>query len=91
MSARRLIISGRVIGVGFRDWMVERAEELGVFGWVRNRRDGTVEALVDGDEAAVAEFLRACRRGPRHASVTEILEEMAEAPDGPGFRRLPTV
>jgi acylphosphatase len=91
MSARRLIISGRVIGVGFRDWMVERAEELGVFGWVRNRRDGTVEALVDGDEAAVAELLRACRRGPRLASVTEILEEMAEAPDGPGFLRLPTV
>ena len=91
MSARRLIISGRVVGVGFRDWMVDRAEELGVFGWVRNRRDGTVEALVDGDEAAVAEFLRACRRGPRLAFVTEILEEMAEAPDGPGFLRLPTV
>jgi acylphosphatase len=91
MSARRLIISGRVVGVGFRDWMVERAEELGVFGWVRNRRDGTVEAVVDGDQAAVAEFLRACRRGPRLAKVTEILEEMAEAPDGPGFLRLPTV
>jgi len=90
MSARRLIISGRVVGVGFRDWMVQRAEELGVFGWVRNRRDGSVEALVDGDEAAVAELLRACRRGPRLANVTEILEEMAEAPDGPGFRRLPT-
>jgi acylphosphatase len=91
MSARRLIISGRVIGVGFRDWMVERAEELGVFGWVRNRRDGTVEAVVDGEEAAVAELLRACRRGPRLAKVTEILEEMAEAPDEPGFLRLPTV
>jgi acylphosphatase len=91
MSARRLIISGRVVGVGFRDWMVQRAEELGVFGWVRNRRDGTVEAVVDGDEAAVAELLRACRRGPRLANVIEILEEMAEAPEGPGFRRLPTV
>jgi acylphosphatase len=90
MSARRLIISGRVVGVGFRDWMVERAEELGLFGWVRNRRDGTVEVLVDGDEAAFAELLRACRRGPRLANVTEILEEMAEAPEGPGFRRLPT-
>ena len=90
MSARRLIISGRVVGVGFRDWMVQRAEELGVFGWVRNRIDGTVEAIVDGEEAAVAELLRACRRGPRLAEVTEILEEMADAPDGPGFRRLPT-
>jgi len=90
MSARRLIISGRVQGVGFRDWMLIHAERLGVFGWVRNRRDGTVEAVVDGDEAAVAELLRACRRGPRLAAVTEILEELTEAPDGPGFRKLPT-
>jgi len=90
MSARRLIISGRVQGVGYRDWMAMVAERLGVFGWVRNRRDGTVEAVVDGDEAAVAELLRACRRGPRLAEVTEILEELTEVQDGPGFRRLPT-
>ena len=89
MSARRLIISGRVQGVGFRDWMVATAESLGVFGWVRNRRDGTVEAVLDGDEAAIAELLRACRRGPRLAEVSEILEELTEAPDGPGFRKLP--
>ena len=89
MSARRLIISGRVQGVGFRDWMVATAERLGVFGWVRNRRDGTVEAVLDGDEAAIAELLRACRRGPRLAEVSEILEELTEAPDGPGFRKLP--
>jgi acylphosphatase len=89
MSARRLIISGRVQGVGYRDWMQTLAERLGVFGWVRNRRDGTVEAVVDGDEAAVAELLRACRRGPRLAEVSEILEELTEAPDGPGFRKLP--
>ena len=90
MSARRLIISGRVQGVGYRDWMFVLAERLGVFGWVRNRRDGTVEAVVDGDEAAVAELLRACRRGPRLAEVTEILEELTETPDGPGFRKLPS-
>jgi acylphosphatase len=90
MSARRLFISGRVHGVGFRDWMQHQAERLGVFGWVRNRHDGTVEAVVDGDEAAVAELLRACRRGPRLAEVTEILEELTEAPEGPGFRKLPT-
>ena len=89
MSARRLIISGRVQGVGYRDWMQTLAERLSVFGWVRNRRDGTVEAVVDGDEAAVAELLRACRRGPRLAEVSEILEELTEAPDGPGFRKLP--
>jgi acylphosphatase len=90
MSARRLVISGRVQGVGFRDWMLVLAERLGVFGWVRNRRDGTVEAVVDGEEAAVEELLRACRRGPRLAEVTEILEELTEAPDGPGFRKLPS-
>ena len=89
MSARRLIISGRVQGVGFRDWMVAEAGRLGVFGWVRNRQDGSVEAVLDGEEAAVAELLRACRRGPRLAEVTEILEELSEAPDGPGFRKLP--
>ena len=64
MSAKRLVISGRVQGVGFRDWMVITAQTLGVCGWVRNRRDGSVEALVDGDTAAVEEFVRACRRGP---------------------------
>ena len=48
MSAKRLVISGRVHGVGYRDWMVARAEALGVSGWVRNRRDGSIEALVDG-------------------------------------------
>jgi len=90
MSARRLIISGRVHGVGFRAWMQAEAARLGVFGWVRNRRDGTVEAVLDGDEAAVAELLRACRRGPLLAEVSEILEELAEAPDGPGFQKLPT-
>ena len=90
MSARRVVISGRVQGVGYRDWMLVQAERLGVFGWVRNRRDGTVEAVLDGDEAAVAELLRACRRGPRLAEVTEILEELTEVPDGPGFRKLPT-
>ena len=58
-DGRRLVISGRVQGVGFRDWMVREAGRLGVSGWVRNRRDGTVEALVDGDTASVEELLRA--------------------------------
>lgn len=90
MSAKRLLISGRVQGVGFRDWMVAQAETLGVAGWVRNRRDGRVEALVDGDPAAVQELVRACRRGPRMASVTDIEEEWADPAPEPAFRRLPT-
>lgn len=91
MSAKRLVIAGRVQGVGYREWLVASAEALGVSGWVRNRADGTVEALVFGDVAAVEELLRACRRGPRAAQVTSIEEEMAEALEAPGFQRLPTV
>jgi acylphosphatase len=90
MSAKRLTIAGRVHGVGFRDWTVAQAEALGLAGWVRNRRDGTVEILVDGEVAAVEEFVRACRRGPRLADVRAIEEELADPVEGPGFRRLPT-
>jgi acylphosphatase len=91
MSAKRLIISGRVQGVGFRAWFEETARALDLSGWVRNRSDGTVEALVAGDSAAVEELLRACRRGPRLAQVTRIDEELAEPPDSPGFECLPTL
>lgn len=87
MSARLLVIAGRVQGVGFRDWMVVRARRLGIAGWVRNRPDGLVEALVAGDEAAVEELLRACRRGPLAAEVHSITEEWAEPPEAPGFFR----
>ena len=90
MAAKRLTIAGRVHGVGYRAWMVEQAERLGVSGWVRNRRDGTIEALVDGDVASVEELLRLCRRGPPFATVTEIVEELAEPCNEPGFGRLPT-
>ena len=80
MSAKRLIISGRVQGVGYREWMVEKARALGVSGWVRNRLDGSVEALVAGDTAAVEELLRLCRRGPRMAQVVSIEEDLADPP-----------
>ena len=90
MSAHRLRISGRVQGVGYRDWLVAQAEAMGIAGWVRNTRDGGVEALLAGEAAAVAELLRACRRGPRGAEVVEIVEDLAEQPAEPGFRRLPT-
>ena len=60
-----------------------------VEGWVRNRRDGTVEALVGGEEAAVQALLSACRRGPPLAAVHDITEEFADPPEEPGFRRLP--
>ena len=90
MSAKRLIVTGRVQGIGYRIWMVEKAQALGVSGWVRNRLDGSVEALVAGDVAAVEELLRLCRRGPRMAVVETIEEEMADPPEQFGFRQVPT-
>lgn len=87
MIAKRLVIAGRVQGVGYRDWMAEQAERLGVSGWVRNRGDGKVEALIAGDVDAVEEMARLCRRGPRLAEVSSITEELTEPPEGPGFVR----
>ncbi|MDE2199506.1 MAG: acylphosphatase [Rhodospirillales bacterium] len=90
MSARHLRITGEVQGVGYRDWMITRARALGISGWVRNRADGSVEAVIAGDEAAVEELLRACRRGPRRAVVSEITEAIAEPPAEQGFHLLPS-
>ena len=87
MRAKRVVIQGRVQGVGYRDWMVAQAQSLGVAGWVRNRADGAVEALVYGEVDAVEELLRACRRGPRLAAVSRIEEDWADPPEEPGFIR----
>ena len=89
MDARLVVITGRVQRGGFREWMVKEARRLGVAGWVRNRANGTVEALVAGDIAAVQALLSACRRGPMLARVDSIAEEFAAAPDEPGFHRKP--
>jgi acylphosphatase len=70
--AKHLLISGRVQGVGFRYAMAEEARRLGVTGWVRNRRDGTVEAVVDGAAEAVDAFVVWARRGPPAARVTGV-------------------
>lgn len=85
MNAKRLVIAGRVHGVGYRAWMVHKATELGLSGWVRNRTDGAVEALIAGDVASVEEMSRLCRRGPRMAEVSSIDEDLAEPPQEPGF------
>lgn len=90
MIAKHLTLTGRVQGIGFRDWMVTRARRLGLAGWVRNRLDGTLEALVAGETAAVEELLRACRRGPPLADVTDIAEDFAAPPAEPGFFKRPT-
>ena len=68
----RIRINGRVQGVGFRYWMEDEARELGVTGWVRNRRDGSVEAVLSGDAALVEEMLARCRQGPPAARVGDV-------------------
>ena len=70
--AKHLLISGRVQGVGFRYSMADEAERLGVNGWVRNRRDGTVEAVIEGPSEAVEALLAWARRGPPSARVTDV-------------------
>jgi acylphosphatase len=70
--AKHLLIAGRVQGVGFRYSMAEEAERLGVTGWVRNRRDGTVEAVLEGEPHALEAILAWARRGPPGARVTDV-------------------
>ncbi|WP_375460541.1 acylphosphatase [uncultured Enterovirga sp.] len=92
MSAIRVVISGRVQGVGFRYWTGREAGRHGLAGWVRNRRDGSVEAVFAGPAEAVAAMLEACRQGPAGARVDAVAEHPAsaeEAGEG-GFRQLPT-
>jgi acylphosphatase len=72
MVSRHLIITGRVQGVGYRDSLCAEAQRLGVTGWVRNRRDGSVEALLQGRAADVEVAIAWARRGPPAASVTEV-------------------
>ena len=72
MIARRLRLHGRVQGVGFRDALVDAAVLAGVDGWVRNRRDGSVEAWVQGSDEAVARAVSWARRGPRLARVDRL-------------------
>lgn len=76
-AAQRVVVHGRVQGVGFRDAAVQAAFTTGVQGWVRNRRDGTVEAFVQGERAAVVRFIEWCKRGPPLARVSAV--EASEA------------
>jgi acylphosphatase len=89
----RLTIRGRVQGVGYRAWAADTARALGLTGWVRNRTDGTVEAVATGDDDAIERFVAACRTGPRVARVTAVDVMPADLTDfdGPGFEHRPTV
>lgn len=89
-QAVRLRVSGHVQGVCFRAWAREQALALGLDGWVRNRRDGTVEALIAGPPEAVAEMVRRCHDGPPAARVAAVEVTPDDPPATRGFRQLPT-
>ena len=72
MKRVRVVVGGRVQGVGFRFFTRREAERLGVRGWVRNRDDGSVEAHFEGDDAAVDTLIACVRRGPSHAAVSRL-------------------
>jgi acylphosphatase len=85
-AIRQVTIRGRVQGVGYRAWVEHRARAHGLEGWVRNLRDGRVEALFGGPADIVADMIAACRRGPSSARVESVTEEPA-GPDALNLRR----
>jgi acylphosphatase len=89
VESRRLVITGIVQGVGFRYAMLAQARLLGVTGWVRNRRDGSVEAMVSGDAGQLAAMLDWSRSGPTGAAVDSVMIETASG-DYQDFELRPT-
>ncbi len=86
----RVVISGLVQGVWFRGWVIDEAHARGLSGWVRNRRDGTVEAVFQGAPEAVEAMVAACWNGPPAAHVHHVDSFAHEAPVAPGFGGRPT-
>ena len=86
----RVAVSGRVQGVWYRGWTVDEARARDLDGWVRNRRDGSVEAVFQGAPARVAEMIAACRRGPSIARVVAVETHPHDDPVAPGFAQLPS-
>ncbi|KQN08640.1 acylphosphatase [Sphingobium sp. Leaf26] len=89
--ARHLMIHGRVQGVWYRAWTVDTAHRLGLVGWVRNRADGSVEAVVEGEEAAVGQFQALAHDGPIAAKVARIDATDIAATPFTTFEKRPTV
>ncbi len=94
MSAARtavhVVVEGRVQGVGFRAWVEREAKTRNLGGWVRNRADGSVEAVFAGDAALVRNMVEACHRGPRLASVQAVGTAIHPDQDWTGFAVWPT-
>jgi acylphosphatase len=91
LIARHVFISGRVQGVGYRDWLRSQARHHALSGWVRNRIDGSVEALLAGEANEVISTIAACHRGPPLARVDKVAQTEAAVPTESGFHRMPTL
>ena len=83
-------VTGKVQGVGYRAWCAGHAERLGLHGWIRNRLDGSVEAIYHGRCERVDEMVRLSGQGPRWANVTDILATPCDPPEVAGFLRRPS-
>jgi acylphosphatase len=90
-TAIHLRIEGRVQGVGYRAWLEREARGRGLRGWVRNRRDGSVEALLIGEATALEAVIAACARGPRLAQVRNVEREPGVDDGSSGFEAVPTL
>ncbi len=89
--ARRIRVTGRVQGVGFRNFVAVHARRLGVDGFVRNRNDGSVDALAVGQPEQVDALIALCHEGPTASKVESVSVESAEGITDKGFKQLPTV
>lgn len=90
-KAVHIYIEGRVQGVWFRGWTAQQADRLGLTGWVRNLRDGRVEAVLAGKSADVETMLALCRSGPPLARVDHVAIADADAAGLSGFEKRPTI
>ena len=86
-----LLIEGKVQGVGYRQWFAGEARSLGLTGWVRNRADGRVEAMMNGPEDILERLIAAAQRGPRFAAVSRIERHGIKGEDWKDFSIRPTV
>lgn len=91
VTTLRFRIEGFVQAVGYRNYVITEANKLGLDGWVRNRSDGTVEALASGPVKAIEAFFTVCARGPSGARVANVQMEKVEPPAEKGFRRRPSL
>lgn len=96
-AIHHVVVRGRVQGVGYRAWLHQTASALGLKGWVRNRRDGSVEAVFAGPDDVVFEMITRCERGPALARVETVTPSAADADalslrvEGEAFSVLPTI